>query len=157
MKKEIDQNFKDSISVILDSKSIEIDLVDLSTAKQAKLLLDFFNNNRFILAGMIKDTSISPVTQVISNINKSEYLDCLSQKDIKIAKSLLLSKGSKTPITKLTNSHMSLKDVLNICVLLKKDGLGEMVELPTKIKHKTKKVCFMTLSKLINNYIFIKN
>ncbi len=113
MKKEIDQNFRRFNFLILDSKSMEIDLVDASTAKQAKLSLDFFNNNRFLLAGMIKDTSISPVAQVISNVNKSEHLDSLSQKDLNSAKSLLLE-GSKIPITKLTNSHISLKDELNI-------------------------------------------
>ena len=144
--KTIDQNFKESITKIIENKSIRLDLVNLSTAQQAKRLLDFFNNNRFILAGLSKEDSIfSPVEQVISEIDKHND-SSLDAKDLKIAKALLLSKGITTSITKLTNSHMNLKDVLKMCSNLKNSGFGELIEIPTKVKGKTKKVIISSVS-----------
>jgi hypothetical protein len=53
--KILDDKFKHSIKILITNNDKKFDVVDLKTTQQAKLLLDFFNNNRFIPAGLNRE------------------------------------------------------------------------------------------------------
>ncbi len=138
--KILDDKFKHSIKILITNNDKKLDVVDLKTTQQAKLLLDFFNNNRFILAGLVNDTTKSPIETIIFDINSGRINTQFSKNVIKIAKELLFSSRKETCIKNVTDSHYLLKDVLSIAGKLETDGLGCLIEKPTKVKNKIQKV-----------------
>jgi hypothetical protein len=139
--KLLSENFKTSIKTIISETEIELDVVDLVTAKQAKLLLDFFTNHRFILAGLIIDATESPLEKVLSDVNSGKLYTALTKTELKIAKKILLNPGRSIPIKQVTDCHNLLKDVLQCCTRLNLDGFGNLIE-DDKKGRSTKKVEF---------------
>jgi hypothetical protein len=136
--KLLSENFKTSRKTIISETEIELDVVDLVTAKQAKLLLDFFTNHSFILAGLKIDATESPLEKVLSDLNSGKYT---ALTELKIAKKILLNPGRSIPIKQVTDCHNLLKDVLECCTRLNLDGFGNLIEDDKKGRN-TKKVEF---------------
>ena len=66
------------------------------------MLLDFFTNHRFILAGLKIDANESPLEKVLLDVNSVKLFTALTKTELKIAKKILLTPGRSIPIKQVT-------------------------------------------------------
>ena len=134
----ITEPFVSSIRAVTNNPNENFFLIDRETIKRAKVMLDFCNMNKLLLAKYSIDTKSSydsNLDKILSDLqlksSSSGSFNGVTEEQIRNMRRVMMYKGNRVIPSKISHGNFDVKLVENVMTLLEERELGQLVtEIP---------------------------